>query len=144
MGLFDFAKDVGKKIFGEDDDPAEKLKELIESAELGIKDLGVKFKDGIASITGSTDSSEEVEKAVLITGNVEGVESVEIDEMDAPEIDEDNVEYYIIKSGDTLSAIAKKFLGDATRYDEIFEANREVIEDPNLIFPGQKIRILVD
>ncbi|MCB1192767.1 MAG: peptidoglycan-binding protein LysM [Leptospiraceae bacterium] len=143
MGLFDFAKDVGKKVFGEDDDPAEKLKDLVESAGIGIKDLGVKFKDGIASLTGTADDPEDVEKAVLITGNVEGVESVEIDEMDSPELD-DNIEYYVIKSGDTLSAIAKKFLGDASRYPEIFEANEEVIKDPNLIFPGQKIRIPLD
>jgi nucleoid-associated protein YgaU len=51
------------------------------------------------------------------------------------------VEYYIIKKGDTLSAIAKQFYGKANDYPKIFEANREVIKDPNLIFPGQKIRI---
>ena len=54
---------------------------------------------------------------------------------------EDGAQYYIIKSGDTLSAIAKQFYGDANTYPKIFEANREVIKDANLIFPGQKIRI---
>ena len=43
--------------------------------------------------------------------------------------------------GDNLSKIAKKFYGDANQYNKIFEANREVIKDPNLIYPGQKIRI---
>jgi nucleoid-associated protein YgaU len=47
----------------------------------------------------------------------------------------------LIKSGDTLSAIAKQFYGDPNKYPKIFEANREVIKDANLIFPGQKIRI---
>jgi len=47
----------------------------------------------------------------------------------------------VIKKGDTLSAIAKQFLGNANDYPKIFEANREVIRDPNLIFVGQKIRI---
>ena len=43
--------------------------------------------------------------------------------------------------GDNLSKIAKKFYGDPNQYNKIFEANREVIKDPNLIYPGQKIRI---
>ena len=51
------------------------------------------------------------------------------------------VEYYTIKSGDTLSSIAKQFLGNASAYNQIFEANREVIRDPDKIFVGQKIRI---
>lgn len=50
-------------------------------------------------------------------------------------------EYYIIQKGDTLSKIAKQYYGDANAYPKIFEANREVIKDPNLIFPGQKVRI---
>ena len=36
---------------------------------------------------------------------------------------------------------AKRFYGDASAYPRIFKANREVIKDPDLIFPGQKIRI---
>ena len=54
------------------------------------------------------------------------------------------VEYYVVQSGDTLGAIAKRFLGNAMKYPQIFEANREVIKDPNLIYPGQKIRIPLD
>jgi nucleoid-associated protein YgaU len=49
--------------------------------------------------------------------------------------------YYEIKSGDTLWAAAKKFYGAGNRYTQIFEANREVIKDPDKIFVGQKIRI---
>ena len=54
---------------------------------------------------------------------------------------DDGTQYYVIKSGDTLSAIARQFYGDANQYPKIFDANREVIKDANLIFPGQKIRI---
>ena len=43
--------------------------------------------------------------------------------------------------GDSLSKIAKEYYGNAMKYPEIFEANREVIKDPNLIYPGQKLRI---
>ena len=53
-------------------------------------------------------------------------------------------ELYTIVSGDTLSAIAKKFLGNAGDYPKIFEANRDSIDDPNKIYPGQKIRIPLD
>jgi nucleoid-associated protein YgaU len=56
----------------------------------------------------------------------------------------EQVEYYIIAKGDTLSAIAKKYYGDANKYPRIFDANREVIKDANLIYPGQKIRIPTD
>ena len=46
-----------------------------------------------------------------------------------------------MKSGDTLGAIAKEHLGAANRYPEIFEANRPMLTDPNLIYPGQVLRI---
>lgn len=48
---------------------------------------------------------------------------------------------YTIKSGDSLSKIAKQFYGEANQWNKIFEANRDQIKDPNLIHPGQKIII---
>ena len=48
---------------------------------------------------------------------------------------------HTVKSGETLGTIAKHWYGNAARYTDIFEANREVIKDPDLIYPGQKIRI---
>ena len=48
---------------------------------------------------------------------------------------------YTIASGDSLSKIAKHFYGDANRWREIFEANRDVIKDPDLIYPGKTIKI---
>lgn len=48
---------------------------------------------------------------------------------------------YTIKSGDTLSKIAKQFYGQANKYMVIFEANRDIIKDPDRIYPGQTIRI---
>ena len=48
---------------------------------------------------------------------------------------------YVVKSGDTLSKIAKAELGDANAYVKIFEANRDILSDPNKIFPGQKLKI---
>ncbi len=140
MGLFDFVKNIGEKVFGNDDDPAQKIKEHIESRNPGVKDLNVEFTDGQVSLSGNAASAEIMEKAVLLAGNVQGVGDVKAEKMQAPE-QTAKVEYYIVQSGDTLSKIAKEHLGDGTAYPKIFEANREVIKDPNLIYPGQKIRI---
>ena len=46
---------------------------------------------------------------------------------------------YIVRRGDTLSNIAQRELGDASRWPEIFERNREVIRDPDRIFPDQAL-----
>ncbi|MES9944665.1 MAG: peptidoglycan-binding protein LysM [gamma proteobacterium symbiont of Ctena orbiculata] len=143
MGLFDFAANLGKKLFGKDDDPAEKIKQQIEADNPGIKDLDVSFEDGKVVLSGNADSADALEKTVLIAGNVQGVSEVTVDGVTAPQ-QQAKVEYYTIESGDTLSAIAKRFLGNASAYPKIFEANREVIKDPNLIYPGQKIRIPLD
>ena len=140
MGLFDFVKSIGEKVFGGGDDPAQKIKEHIESRNPGIKDLNVDFEDGQVSLSGNADNAEAMGKAVLLAGNVQGVGDVKAEKIQAPEQNA-KVEYYVIQSGDTLSKIAKQYLGDAMAYPKIFEANREVIKDANLIYPGQKIRI---
>ena len=48
---------------------------------------------------------------------------------------------YTVKSGDTLSKIAKEHLGDANAYMAIFEANKDQLKDPNVIKPGQVLKI---
>lgn len=141
MGLFDFAADIGKKIFGIGDaDAAEKIKENIEANNPGVTDLTVSLDDEVCTLTGTCESAEAKEKVVLMAGNMQGVGSVNGDGLTAPDPVAE-VEYYTIQKGDTLWAIASKHLGSGAKYPEIFEANREVIEDPDKIFPGQKIRI---
>ncbi len=140
MGLFDFVKDVGKKVFGDEAEASAKIKEEIERDNPGIKDLNVSFENGVVSLAGEAESREAMEKAVLLAGNLQGVGEVKTDQLAAPPQTEE-VELYVIQKGDTLSAIAKRFYGNANAYPRIFEANREVIKDPDLIFPGQKIRI---
>jgi len=137
-GLFDFVKTVGRKLFGQGDDPAAKIKEMIEKDNPGIRNLGVSFKDGVVQLSGE-GSTEAMQKAVLMAGNVQQVGEVKVEGQQAAL--DDGTQYYIVKAGDTLSAIAKQFYGDASKYPRIFDANREVIKDADLIFPGQKIRI---
>ena len=143
MGLFDFASDIGNKIFGNDDEADEKIAENVEGGNLGIENLKVDYKEGCVTLSGECDDPEAIEKAVLMIGNMEGVNKV-INSTNQQELETEQVKYYEIQSGDTLSKIAKEFYGDAMVYTRIFEANKEVIKDPDLIFVGQKIRIPQD
>ena len=178
MGLFGFAKDMGKSLFNSDDRAAGSIKEHIEANNPGVENLDVVFDDGIVSLSGVCNSHDAFDKCVLMAGNVKGVIDVytsgltlkpqpgasvapamtaapvesaadtaapaaaaqaQVVPADAP-----TTEYYTIQSGDTLGKIAKHYYGNAGDYPRIFEANREVIEDPDKIYPGQKIRIPMD
>ncbi len=140
MGLFEFAAEFGKKLFGKNDDAAEKIQQDIEKNNPGLSDLGVEYQNGVVTLSGKAESADAMEKAVLMAGNVQGVHAVNADTVAAP-AQTISIEYYTIVKGDTLSGIAKRFYGNAMDYPLIFEANREVIKDPDLIYPGQKIRI---
>ena len=58
-----------------------------------------------------------------------------------PAADNPYTQIHVVQSGDTLSKIAQKYYGDASLYTKIFQANRDVLSDPNKISPGQKLRI---
>ena len=150
MSLFDFMADVGHKLFSGKEDPAESIKKAIEADNPGIEHLGVEFVNSFVTLSGKARTVEAIEKAVLIAGNVHGVgrvvSNILLDESATPSVGGQvqtvgSAQYYTIKSGDTLSSIAKQFYGDASKYTKLFEANREVIKHPDKIFPGQKIRI---
>jgi len=148
MGLFDFAKDVGKQLFNTDNEAAENIKQHLDVKLSGLKNVTVEFDDGVATICGECINEATRNNAVLIAGNVKGVEKVVADGLTfpAPKAEEpvEKVEYYEIVRGDTLGAIAKRFYGSASKYTRIHEANKELIPDPNKIYPGQKIKIPLD
>jgi nucleoid-associated protein YgaU len=48
---------------------------------------------------------------------------------------------YTVKSGDSLSKIAKHFYGDASKWHRIYDANKDKIKNPDLIHPGQEFTI---
>jgi nucleoid-associated protein YgaU len=48
---------------------------------------------------------------------------------------------YTVQKGDSLSKIAKHMYGDANEWRKIFEANKDLIKDPDLIYPGQELKI---
>ncbi len=149
MGLFDFVKDVGRQIFDTDAEAADNIKQHLEIKTTGIKNLEVEFDDGVVTLCGDCNSQATKDMAVLIAGNVKGVEKVVSDDLKAPppppkeeaKPEEAEAEFYTIVSGDTLGGIAKRYYGKASMYMKIFEANREIISDPNKNYPDQTIRI---
>ena len=148
MGLFDFVKDVGRQIFNTDAEAADNIKNHLEVKTHGLSNLDVKFDDGVVTLCGDCKTEAVREQAILIAGNIQGVEKVVADDLKAPkpkpEEPKEKVEVYEIVSGDTLGGIAKRYYGKASAYMKIFEANRDIIDDPNKIYPGQKIRIPLD
>jgi nucleoid-associated protein YgaU len=48
---------------------------------------------------------------------------------------------YVVVKGDSLSKIAKREYGDASKWTVIYDANRNLIKDPDLIYPGQELKI---
>ena len=60
---------------------------------------------------------------------------------DKPSSGPDFTQWHEVKSGETLSKIAQQYYGEARLYTKIFEANKDVLKDPNVIRVGQKLRI---
>ena len=59
----------------------------------------------------------------------------------APASGTDSARTYTVVAGDSLSKIAKRELGDATKWNAIYEANRDKIKNPDLIHPGQVLTL---
>jgi nucleoid-associated protein YgaU len=148
MGLMSFFKGVGEKLFGKSEaEVAEKTPELKASAllahvqglGLAFKALTVKVNGDTVTISGEVETQEDAEKIALAVGNVEGVEAVDNQMVVATPAPE--ATYHTVVKGDTLSKIAKTVYGDAMKYPVIFEANKPMLKDPDLIYPGQVLRI---
>lgn len=143
MGLFDFLKSAGDKLWdpatATKDDKEKKLKEHLDS--LGIKgadQVNVNVDDnGKVTVSGEGIVADMKNKILVALGNVAGIEKVE-DHTGGGSVD---VQHYTVVAGDTLSAISKKVYGDANLYQQIFEANKPMLKDPNKIYPGQVIII---
>ena len=104
-----------------------------------VSDLNIGLEDDHVRVAGKCTSQADREKVILALGNVEGIASVE-DELEV-ETPEPEATFYEVQSGDSLSKIAKAHYGDAMKYMMIFEANQPMLKDPNLIYPGQVLRI---
>ncbi len=142
MGVRSFVKGAGKKLFG--GGAAEAAEVQQDALQKEIKDLGldasgldIKVEGDKVKVGGKAISPEMKEKVILAVGNVDGVAEVETTHDD----DTAGAVFHTVVKGDTLSAIAKKTLGNANRYPEIFEANKPMLTHPDKIYPGQVLRI---
>ncbi len=143
--MFEFIKDIGKRLFLHHEEAPQKIKEHIQADNPGVENLEVAVnEEGNVTLEGEAKDQAALEKAALMAGNVEGVAKVDTSKMQVQEPSSQKVEIYEIKKGDTLWAIAQKFYGDGSKYKKIFEDNKEVIKDPDKIYPGQKIRIVLE
>jgi nucleoid-associated protein YgaU len=153
VGLFDFVKGAGEKIFHTEEKAAaveaaetlaesKKANQLLRFAvgmQLPVEELKVQFDDGVATVFGKADNTAVKENIIIGIGNIDGVSQVD-DRMTVERVTPPAV-FYTVKSGDSLSKIAKEHFDDPMRYQEIFEANQPMLKNPDLIYPGQVLRI---
>lgn len=143
MGLFNFVKEAGEKLWDAvsgGDDQSKKLQEHIN--KLGLPDsdkVNVDVKGDTVTLSGDAISQELKEKILVAAGNVAGITKVEDKVSVAQSAPE--AELYTVKKGDTLSAISKQVYGNANEYNKIFEANKPMLTHPDKIYPGQVLRI---
>ena len=140
MGVWSFVKDAGKSLFGSKAEAAtlpETDALMTEMKDLGLDTTGVDItvEGERVKVSGRAVTPEMHEKIILAVGNVAGVAEVEAETPDTEPT------FYTVKKGDNLSAIAKATLGKASRYPEIFEANKPMLTHPDKIYPGQVLRI---
>lgn len=144
MGIFDFVKSVGKQLgIGDDDTPpsAEDLKKELDSHDLGTDGVQVEIDGDKAIIRGEVADQSVFEKAIIAVGNTLGISKVEASEVKVGGSDGGDVILHEVKKGDNLWKIAEKQYGDGSKYPIIFEANKPMLKDPDLIYPGQMLRI---
>ena len=152
MGLIDFVKSVGRRLGGDDtaqaqspqsmESPEQKataLSNLVQQMGLHVENLDIRVDGDQVTLTGKVNSQEEREKVVLLVGNTQGIGRVD-DQLQVAK-PEPEATFYTVKSGDTLSKIAREHYGNANQYPKIFEANKPLLKDPDEIYPGQVLRI---
>ncbi|MCP4070926.1 MAG: peptidoglycan-binding protein LysM [Hyphomicrobiales bacterium] len=146
MGLFSFVKSVGKKLgIGSEDTPptADDLKSELDSFDLGSENLVVEVEGDKAVIKGEVADQSVFEKAIVAVGNTLGISSVEADDVKVANAKAADPVFYEVKKGDNLWKIAVANYGKSNgdKYPVIFEANKPMLKDPDLIYPGQMLRI---
>lgn len=159
MGLFSFLKNAGSKLFSKDEKASEEkashdnaavqeamnrqravlLRGVIDSLKLEVENLDINVNGDEVTVYGQVSSQADKEKVILAVGNTNGIATV--DDRLSVVNPEPEATFYEVKSGDSLSKISKAHYGDAMKYMIIFEANKPMLKDPNLIYPGQVLRI---
>jgi len=149
MGLISFIKNAGAKIFKSEEkreeEKANLITEHIRKFGFDVSKVKVAVDAEKVILTGTVDTLANKNKIIVTAGNIEGISVVEdhllvsVPEPVTPP--EPEKQFYTVKKGDYLSKIAKQVYGDAKKYPIIFEANKPMLKDPDLIYPGQVLVI---
>ncbi|MFH0842036.1 MAG: peptidoglycan-binding protein LysM [Bacteroidota bacterium] len=149
MGLISFIKNAGDKLFKSEEkreqEKADMIAAHIKKFGFDTSSIQVKVDDDKVFLAGSMDTFENKNKIIVTAGNVDGIALVDDriivtnPSVAAPPPPEK--QFYTVKKGDYLSKIAKQVYGNANKYNVIFEANKPMLKDPNLIYPGQVLVI---
>lgn len=149
MGLISFIKNAGAKIFKSEErreeDKAKLIVEHIKKFGFDVSTVQVTVDGEKVILHGKVDTLANKNKIIVTAGNVDGISVVEdhllviAPQPVAPPAPEK--QFYTVKKGDYLSKIAKEVYGDAKKYPVIFEANKPMLKDPDLIYPGQVLVI---
>lgn len=107
--------------------------------QIGMKNPDVKEDGGKLKISGQTEYQLEANRLWDNIKTHPGWENEVVANIKAQRTDLFGV--YTVQSGDTLSKIAKAYLGDSNRYMDIFKANSETLKNPDMIKVGQKLNI---
>ena len=139
MGIFKFLKDAGEKAAQQAADRAreDEINKAFKRFGFG-NPFKVKVEEDVVHIKGKVPDQETREKVILTAGNVAGIGEVNEEIETADEKPE--ATFHTVEKGDTLSKIAKEVYGDPMKYPVIFEANKPMLTDPDLIYPGQVLR----
>ena len=136
-------------LFGKSFD--EKVQDAINSVGAtipGVSGLHAEVRGKVITLEGKADSREaanlamqKIDQAVKADNIVNAIEVAKAPEPE-PVVEEVSAErFYEVVSGDTLGAISQKYYGKASDYMKIFEANRDILDNPDLIKVGQKLKI---
>ena len=107
---------------------------------LGIQDGDVREENGVLKVKGMAKT--QYEKNIIWDKIKEIGGEKPSDIMANITVADDSVYHrHLVKSGESLSKIAKHYYGDPMKYKEIFEANTNILKNPDLIYPDQELVI---
>lgn len=108
--------------------------------QLNIQNGDVREEDGVLKIKGT--AATQYEKNLLWDAiKAAGGDSPSDIMANITVADESVYARHTVASGDTLGKIAKHYYGDAMKYKDIFEANTDILKNPDLIYPDQELII---
>ena len=124
----------------------DKYNQAIQTAKNFRMDGSAQERDGKLHFTGIVTSEAEknaIWDAIKTVPDWRNDVVADIKVVPKPGVDApvSSMKTYTVKKGDTLSAIAREYLGDANDYMRIFEANKDQLTDPDKIKPGQVLKI---